>query len=555
MSIMKRHRSNLAPARSPGALTLTAPGPGTWILDATHWQRPVTRLLESLYPRPFGRGFRDGMRRYGLLVRRPELRFLSGFVYSRIEPAPQEELPERFEAAARAFETRLWREDLRRWDEELRPASIAAHLALQRTDPTLLGARPLLAHLEACRTHLEHMIEQHHRLAPAALIPTGDFLAQGSELAGLPPERLLAALRGSSPVSAGATDGLAEAAAAVAADPEARAILEAAADPGEILARLRVRRDEVGTRLLAYLERVGCRLIDGFDVSYPRGEEVPAVLVQALRGALEPGSRGADEGAAGSIGERVPPSERARFDELLADARATYRLRDERSVYGDVWALGLLRRAVLAAGDRLAAAGRIEAPEHLLEAPYGDVVSLVADGTGPAAAELAERARFRAAHTVADAPRVLGEPPSDPPPLDGLPAQVARAMRAVGLYLHLVFADAGDDGAPGSRVVRGVAASPGVYEGTARRITGPGELDRLRRGDVLVTGATSEAFNVALPLVGAIVTDGGGLLSHAAIVAREIGIPAVVGTRVATRRIPDGARVRVDGGAGTVEPL
>ena len=71
-----------------------------------------------------------------------------------------------------------------------------------------------------------------------------------------------------------------------------------------------------------------------------------------------------------------------------------------------------------------------------------------------------------------------------------------------------------------------------------------------QEGDILVTKATTAAFNTVLPLLGAIVTDRGGLLSHAAIVSREYGIPAVVGCTDATTRIPDSARVRVDGEAG-----
>ena len=70
---------------------------------------------------------------------------------------------------------------------------------------------------------------------------------------------------------------------------------------------------------------------------------------------------------------------------------------------------------------------------------------------------------------------------------------------------------------------------------------------------MLVTESTSEAFNILLPLLGAIVTDAGGLLSHAAIMSREYGIPSVVGTREGTGLIPDGARVRVDGDAGEVD--
>ena len=98
--------------------------------------------------------------------------------------------------------------------------------------------------------------------------------------------------------------------------------------------------------------------------------------------------------------------------------------------------------------------------------------------------------------------------------------------------------------------MRGVGASPGVYEGPARLVHGSADLTRIRPGDVLVTASTSAAFNVVLPMLGAIVTDRGGLLSHAAIVARECAIPAVVGCTDATRQIRDGARVRVDGRTG-----
>jgi pyruvate,water dikinase len=103
--------------------------------------------------------------------------------------------------------------------------------------------------------------------------------------------------------------------------------------------------------------------------------------------------------------------------------------------------------------------------------------------------------------------------------------------------------------------ISGLGVSEGVYEGIARRCDGAGELDRIRPGDVLVTSTTSPAINVVLPLLGAIVTDRGGALCHAAIVTREFGIPGVVGTRTATQRIKDGARVRVDGRRGIVELL
>ena len=103
--------------------------------------------------------------------------------------------------------------------------------------------------------------------------------------------------------------------------------------------------------------------------------------------------------------------------------------------------------------------------------------------------------------------------------------------------------------------VRGTPACAGVHEGTARIIDGSDEYDRLQPGDVLVSRSTGPAVSAVLPLIGAIVTDHGGVLSHPAIVAREAGLRCVVGCGDATTRIPDGARVRVDGAAGSVTIL
>ncbi len=100
--------------------------------------------------------------------------------------------------------------------------------------------------------------------------------------------------------------------------------------------------------------------------------------------------------------------------------------------------------------------------------------------------------------------------------------------------------------------ISGVAASPGVVRGTARLLLSLDDVDRLAPGEILVTYATAPPWTPLFAVAAAIVTDAGGSLSHCAVVAREYGIPAVVGTRIATRSIPDGAIVTVDGGRGTV---
>jgi phosphohistidine swiveling domain-containing protein len=538
-------------------LEFEPPSPGSWELDATHHPRPLARFItgsSATYEDPFARGFIESLRCYGTVILYPEYRFVNRFAYTCVRPAPEEEFAERVENADRTFQTKLWREDLHQWDEEVKPASIRAHLALQRIDPWGLSHEQLLEHLADCYAHLQSMFEQQYRFVAPALLPTGDFVAQVSELSGISPAELLVLTRGSAPVSAGAEDGLEQLAQAIRDDEEAGEILDSDYPPSEILTALRARPGAAGAATSGYLEMVECRLIDGFEVGCPCGFELPEVLVKAIRSAVEGGDRERDvTEETERVRERVPANNRDLFDELLAESRHTYRLRDERSVYSSIWAMGLMRRAILAAGERLAREGRIEEPAHLVDATYEEIVSMLRSGEGPSAAELGSLSRFRTTHTAAEAPRTLGDPPPPPPPLEQLPPAAARATRGIITAVGLLFTDS--DAVSEARVVRGLPASPGIYEGTARVLRGPDELERLRQGDVLVTPATSEAFNVVLPLLGALVTDYGGLLAHAAIVSREFGIPGVVGTRDATAIITDGSRVRVDGTAGEVQVL
>lgn len=108
---------------------------------------------------------------------------------------------------------------------------------------------------------------------------------------------------------------------------------------------------------------------------------------------------------------------------------------------------------------------------------------------------------------------------------------------------------------PVSDTVTGFPGASGVVEGIARVISAPEQGDRLQPGDILVTTLTNVGWTPMFPRAAAVVTDMGAPLSHTSIVARELGIPAVVGTGNATMRLHDGDRVRVDGERGTVEVL
>jgi pyruvate,water dikinase len=393
------------------------------------------------------------------------------------------------------------------------------------------------------------------RFTGAAMICVGDLLVHVGDWTGAAPSEVLAMTRGSAPVSAGASGELAGLIAAFEKDPAARGILESGTDPDVALDKLRSLGNDVSRQLSAYLDLVGYRLLDGFDISGRYALELPDALLRAIQTSVQRGATDAadvDAQIAG-IRERVPDHKRGEFDELLGEARLMYRIRDERGVFSDIWASGIMRRAVLAGGRRLARTGRIAEPEHFVDAGFSEMTSILSGSDGPSAGELSARFEYRTSHSAKDAPPVLGPAPTPPPDPSGLPPAPARLMRAIGVALGELFGSSQAEHE--ESMLRGLAASGGVYEGPARRVSGPTEFDRIVQGDVLVTESTTEAFNILLPLLGAIVTDSGGLLSHSAIVAREYGIPGVVGTREATDRIPDGATVRVDGDSGEVTIL
>ena len=545
----------MANTDSAGKLRFEAPGPGSWKLDSVHFPRPVTRYWVEMHPEAFVRGFREFTRFYGMLLDTLDCKYVNGFAYMTPQPVAGNEIPQRFQRAEEVVQRKLWREQLRDWDETFKPASIRTHRELQSVDPDKLSDEGLVIHLARCRDHHAEMIYQHMRHTGAALVPTGDFLAHVGDWTGLPPADLLGLLRGTAPVSAGASAELERLITTIGQDAAARELLASTDEPGRVLDALRTLNSEAGKAVSAYLDLVGYRLLDGFDISGPFALELPDVLLRAIRAAVAGRSLEASdiEDRIAAVRGQVPEQHRAQFDGLLAEARLTYRIRDERGVFSDIWASGIMRRAVFAGGRRLAGKGRIHNAAHFLDAGLEEMRALLSGADGPSADELAKRFEYRASHSAKDAPAVLGPPPPPPPDPSGLPPAAARIMRAIGITLDSVFGSS--EARHEEHMLRGLAASRGVYEGPARRVSDPSEFDRIIQGDILVTESTTEAFNILLPLLGAIVTDSGGQLSHAAIVAREYGIPGVVGTREATERIADGARVRVDGNAGEVTVL
>ena len=393
----------------------------------------------------------------------------------------------------------------------------------------------------------------HHKYTVPAAFPVGDFLAGATAWTGLSSGELLGLLRGRSAISRGfAAVELEDAGKAIASSDPGRAIVAGPAAAREKLSALAA-DPFAGPAVSAYLDAVRWRSV-GYDVADKTAGEMPDMLVAALRTAVAGRSSSPDEEAGlATVRELVAEEHQEDFGDRLAEVRLVYRLRDERAAYSDGWATGLARRALLEAGGRLTASGRLHDPEHAVQLTADEAVALLRAQPGPGPDEVAERHGWWASHTIDDASPFLRALPAPPPPVEWLPKRAHRSARAMNIFVDNLFTV--PDTANTETVFSGLAVNTGIYEGPARLVSSSAEFDRVRPGDVLVTRMTSPYFNVVLPLLGAIVTDRGGQLSHAAIVAREYGIPGIVGTRDATATIPDGARVRVDGSTGEVRLL
>ena len=554
--------------------TFEAPGPGTWELDATHLSKPTTLYTSSITPAQLVRGFKEGTERYGLFLSHLQPVFIHGFCYMKpmlafvpedAPPGPppdgffdQPELVARFDNGKKAIENKLWREDLKRWDEEVKPDSIRRNQKLQSVVPEDLDTEALIQHLIDCYENLTEMWYRHHMFTIPSVIPAGLYLGKVCQWTGISAGEALNLLKGSSPISLGLAAAELEQVAKLLKQESLGPDQFNGQSPGDALQALRSMSEPIGPAVKNYLDIVGYQLTSGYDITERYALETPEVLIANIWSALEKTDTtdvpAIDDESRQRIRNQVPTEHQAEFDSLLEEARHINRLRDERGVYNEARAFGLARRAVLEAGKRLESGGRLHKASALLHASHEEMLAMLRGESGPAEAELQERENWYESNTTDDAPPFLGPPPEPPPPLEALPENARLAEGAMGAALGNVFdqpvAETRDEG-----VVAGLPVSAGVYEGTARLIRNPADFRRLQKGDVLVTKNTSASFNVVLPMLGAIITDRGGQLSHAAIVAREYGIPGIVGTRNATRIIPDGAKVRVDGTSGTVEVL
>jgi pyruvate,water dikinase len=550
-----------------------------WERDSVHWPGRLSRWCAEIMVKRYAQGVKELAAEHGWLIDGIAIREVDGCVYYAVVPvggkarkAPPNflvplllkvvpEMRRRVTAMRRDNATGYWERAVDDWFDHreqqlLDQADRLLTLDLEPLDDRELAdlARRAVDHSGACMKEHFHC----HGAGIAAVSTLGRELTAEH---GFTTADFAALLTGLSDTTTGPALAQQRVVDAVVAAGGSQTLREA-----DTLDEVRGIDETVAKALDDYLATWGRRAIR-YQVSYPTIAERPDWVLRSLKAQLERGSGTAREDAQAALRAAAEQS----VLKTLGDTPATRRriafaqkaapLREGNETATVALPVAAVRRVALELGRRLAERGQLDDLDHVFDLEIDEALAVLV-GAPAAPADPAAVARGRHADRVTDRPEppaTFGEP-LPPPDLSAFPKDVADTM---GALLWLVqkagVSEGGHDGdaaAIAARSIRGdvdgTGASPGTYEGEVRVILGEEQFDKLADGDVLVCPITSPIWSMLFPRVGALVCDAGGPMSHPAIIAREFGIPAVVGTQTATTTFRDGDRVVVDGTNGIV---
>jgi pyruvate,water dikinase len=529
-----------------------------WMWERQHCPDPVTPMTGWYLEIVYGYGNEASGRFYGKSIRSKARRINTYFYWHYSSIAPDGSAEEQAQQLVRAEE--LTAAAIARlaelWNAEFLPEIERHFAAWEAFDLHGASLAALLNHLDESITRARRLWEIHHVIGDPALFAMSMFDDLYRDLFGAEHAadgyRLL---QGFSNLTIEAEHALWDVRRKIADVPDVRHVL-ATTRPADVPAALAASPHGQAflADLRAFLDRYGRRSNRCFELGEPSWIEDPTPVIKQLQSSLaRPARDPRDEMAALAIQreqalalarERLlgyPKVVIDRFEALLQAAQAATVIHDDHNFWLDQRCTHQLRQVLLECGRRLAAADMLEQPDNVFFLMLDELrESMIAEPRHNRRPLVAgRRAEMEYFRTITP-PALLGTPPRDPSP-------ETSESRAGAKY----FGEAPQISAD-PQVLRGGAASGGIARGPARVLRSLDDAGRLQAGDVLVTVTTTPPWALLFTRVAALITDTGGILSHTAVVAREYGIPAVVGAGNATTHIKDGQIVEVDGGAGTI---
>jgi phosphohistidine swiveling domain-containing protein len=530
----------------------------TWERDDMHMPFPLAPLASDYITRILGASFNHHYERFGG-TQTLEARVWHGYAYFGFSW----NLPEAEEDAAKARWTEVTRERIAAtaayWRDEAIPELERIYALLEAVPVDELAPEALVAAwrdawaatLDAWRIHFVSIMGPYQVLEDlsdhyAAAIGAGRDVEALSLISGQVHELeevesgidALAAMLPASP-------GLARAVATEA---------EGAAEDGR-LDRDALRAVPGGAEFVAalddFLARHGHLGQNHDDLATPSWAEAPVALLRNL--GQRTGTRGgpgtqagadarleqlrrtaADRAAAVRAALADRPDELARFETTLAHALEIGYLTEGHNYWIDRMAQARLRRLVTRVGQRLVRAGVLDRVDDVFFLGADEVADAILDGKPRQSTVRARRVELERQRTLTPPPYVGPIPDETGPPDRFDSPRIASTV---------------------ANELRGTGASAGIVRGPARVILSQDDFGRVEQGDIIVAPASNPSWVPVFTIAGGLVTNTGGVLSHAAVVAREFGLPAVVGATEATSKIEDGRLVEIDGTAGTVRLL
>ena len=538
---------------------------GTWQKDAGHFSEPISPFAASTQFRNAGQFFDDAIATWGLLPDAMRFKVIGHEPYIHVDPDDGGKNPppwwllglvarivpsmrRKLRASAAAIDAGRLDSVPAEWESDHRPRLRQDIQRYAAMDLTALDHDALFQHIETLTDFYTRCLSLHFHLAIPYSVGLRDLARVCEELLGWNLQKTVGLLQGLSRTAAAATDELAAIVRRARPGSETHRLLQSRVP--DVLQRLDHVDPAIAGDLRAYLQFWGLRPL-GSEPGCPTVSEQPQLFADAIADVLNedaPNHPAGRQALKDQARQQLTGPARQRFDSALQYAERVYPLREDNVILTDQLPVGLLRRAALEAGRRLVSSNLLDRAEDAVMLTANELRAAIQSGhdvRGAVSRHKAEHAWVRAN----PGPMTYGPEPGRTPDLRGLPTPARRINDAL---LWAIEQELAPPPKADGHSIAGLGVSAGVYRGRVRVITTPEQLHTLRQGEVLVCPFTSSAWMMVFRRAGALVADTGSVLSHTAIVAREFGLPAVVGVGNGTSSFTTGDEVIVDGAAGRV---